>query len=133
MEELVKFLPGAKWQERGQHTSICDDQNLESILVKCASEIPLSLEGFGVQAWKTTGSTLIREEVAYIIPVSIIEGTPRILGGPPLVPAKPLYFEKQTVISGFLYYLLAKPPATKVSESNKECLDRNVSVRFDER
>jgi hypothetical protein len=120
MDELVKFLSGAQWQERGQHTSICDDKNLEPILVKCASEIPLSLEGFGVQVWRTTGSTRIREEVAYIIPVSIIEGTPRILGGPSLVPTKPFYFEKQTVISGCLYYIVAKPPATKVSENNKE-------------
>lgn len=119
MDELVKFLPRAQWRERGQHNSICDDENLEPILVKCASEIPLSLEGFGIQVRKTTGNTRILEKAAYIIPVSIIEGTPRILDGPPLVPGSdPFYFEDQAIISGSLYYILAKPPSTKRPENS---------------
>ncbi|PYH61754.1 uncharacterized protein BO96DRAFT_325258 [Aspergillus niger CBS 101883] len=115
MDDLVKFLPKAQWRERGQHTSICNDsENLEPILVKCVSEIPLSLEGFGLQVWKTTGNTRILEKAAYIIPVSIIEGTPRILDGPQLVPGSdPFYFEDQAIISGSLYYILAKPPTFK--------------------
>ncbi|PYH75354.1 hypothetical protein BO82DRAFT_36453 [Aspergillus uvarum CBS 121591] len=121
MDELVEFLPRAQWRGRGQHTSICDDdRNLEPILVKCVSEIPLSLEGFGLQVWKTTGITRILEKAAYIIPVSIIEGTPQILDGPPLVPGTaPFYFEDQAIISGSLYYILAKPPSTKVLNNPK--------------
>lgn len=122
MDELAKFLPKAQWRERGQHTSICvDDKNLEPILVKCASEIPLSLKGFGLQVRKTTGNTRILEKVAYIIPVSVIEGTPRVLGGPSLLPGSdPFYFEDQVMVSGSLYYILAKPPGTKLPENSTE-------------
>ncbi|KAL4782955.1 hypothetical protein BJX76DRAFT_331357 [Aspergillus varians] len=121
MDELVKFLATAQWRERGQHTSICDDdENLKPILVKCADEIPLSLEGFGLQVRKTTGNTRILERAAFIIPVSIIEGTPRVLDGPLLVPgAYPFYFENQAIISGSLYYILAKPPHQASKNSTK--------------
>ncbi|KAE8130871.1 hypothetical protein BDV38DRAFT_266029 [Aspergillus pseudotamarii] len=120
MDELVRFLPSAKWRESGQHTSICDDnENLKPILVKCASEIPLSLEDFGLQVRKTTGNTRILEKAAYIIPVYIIEGTPRILDGPYLIPGSdPFYFEKQVILSGSLYYILAKPPTAKLTENS---------------
>jgi hypothetical protein len=112
MDELVKFLPRAQWRQVGQHTSICDDENLETILVKYVPELPRSLKGFGLQAWKTTGRTRM-EKGAYIIPVSIIEGTPRILDGPSLIPgSEPLYCDDQTIISGSLYYILASPPGT---------------------
>jgi hypothetical protein len=40
MDDLAKFLPEANWRQRGQHTSICDDNNLEPILVKYVSELP---------------------------------------------------------------------------------------------
>ncbi|KAH8431014.1 uncharacterized protein LDX57_008675 [Aspergillus melleus] len=118
MDELVKFLSRAQWRERGQHTSICDDgKNLEPLLVKCISEIPLSLEGFGLQVWKTTGNTRILEKEAYIIPVSIIEGTPRIIDGPSLIPGSdPIRFKDKAIISGSLYYILAKPPSTTAPE-----------------
>jgi hypothetical protein len=121
MDELVKFLPRAQWGERGQHTSICTDKNLEPMLVKYASELPPSLKGFGLQAWKTTGHTKIVERAAYIIPVSIIEGTPRILNGPLLIPGSdPFYFEDQAIISGSLYYILASPPGAKLPENHTE-------------
>ncbi|KAL4935017.1 hypothetical protein BDV06DRAFT_234785 [Aspergillus oleicola] len=119
--DLVEFLPRAQWQPRGQHTSICDDENLEPILVKFGLELPSYLRGFGLQAWKTTGHTRILEKGAYILPVSIITGTPRILDGPLLIPRSvPFHCEDQTIISGSLYYILASPPGTNLTENYAE-------------
>ncbi|KAL2812134.1 hypothetical protein BDW59DRAFT_155366 [Aspergillus cavernicola] len=111
MDELVDFLPRAQWREKGQHTSICNDENLKSVLVKFRSGLPDSLKGYELQAWKTTGNTKVKETVAYLIPILIIEGTARIINGPLLVPgSKPIYFNEEIIISGNLYYVLAYPP-----------------------
>ncbi|KAE8311130.1 hypothetical protein BDV41DRAFT_543073 [Aspergillus transmontanensis] len=113
MAELVAFLEKAHWEKRGKDTSICVDENLESVLVKFASGLP-ELKGHDLQAWKTTGSTRILKTAAYLIPICTIEGTPRVENGPELIPgSRPFYFEDEIVISGSLYYVLALPPRPK--------------------
>ncbi|KAE8130817.1 hypothetical protein BDV38DRAFT_289287 [Aspergillus pseudotamarii] len=113
MAELVAFLEKAHWEKRGKDTSICVDENLESVLVKFASGLP-DLKGHDLQAWKTTGSTRILKTAAYLIPICTIEGTPRVENGPELIPgSRPFYFEDEIVISGSLYYVLALPPRPK--------------------
>lgn len=120
MDELVKFLPGAQWQQKGHHTSICKDEKLGPVLVKAAGELPSFLKGFRLQAWKMTGHSRV-ENGAYIVPVFIIEGTPRILNGPSLIPGSPPYHCKdKPIVSGSLYYILASPPGPNLPESHAE-------------
>jgi hypothetical protein len=114
MDKLAKFLPDAQWQQTGQHTYFCDDSALEDIWIKVAAELPTSVKGYGLQAWKTTGYTRVVEPTGYILPVLAISGEPRILGGPSLVPnSNPFHFEGEVIISGSLYYVVALPPSAK--------------------
>ncbi|KAL5340923.1 hypothetical protein BJX70DRAFT_82925 [Aspergillus crustosus] len=100
------------------------------MLVKCASDIPLSFssKGFGLQVWRTTGNTRLRQKVGYIIPVSIIEGTPRILDGPPLIPGS----ELSTLKTRLLYVALFTtfPQSRRVGISVRVCSAITVAMRF---
>lgn len=111
MDELAEFLPKAHWKQTGQNTYFCDDPGLEAIWIKVANELPDSLKGCGLQAWKTTGHTKVVEPIGYILAVRVIDGKPRILGGPPLIPkSKPFKFQSEAIISGSLFYIVALPP-----------------------
>ncbi|KAL2802107.1 hypothetical protein BJX63DRAFT_415851 [Aspergillus granulosus] len=113
MDGLVAFLEKAKWEKRGKDTSICVDENLESELGKLTSRLP-GLKGHDLQAWKTTRGARILKTAAFLIPIRIIEGLPRVENGPELTPgSEPFYFQDEIVISGSLYYVLALPPEPK--------------------
>lgn len=113
MDGLVSFLEKAKWEKRGKDTSICVDENLKSELGILTSRLP-GLKGHDLQTWKTTRGAMILKTAAYLIPIRIIEGTPRVENGPELTPgSEPFYFEDEVVISGSLYYVLALPPEPK--------------------
>lgn len=43
MDELVKFLHGAHWQQRGRSAYICVDLGLEAIWIIVAGELPIRL------------------------------------------------------------------------------------------
>lgn len=113
MDELVEFLPQAQWTKRGQHTSICNDKTLESLWPKFASELPDRFKNHELQLWKITGLTKLTATSAYLIPISIIPGTPepQVVHGPQLVPkSEPFHFSNETIISGSLYCVVAYPP-----------------------
>lgn len=130
MDRLTEFLFRAQWRKLGQHTSICDDENLKSALGEFASSLPASLKGYELQAWKVTGGlTKVVRTAAYLIPVHIIEGTPKVTNEPnaedpkaiaedpkaiELVPgSEKFYFiEDEATIMGALYYILAYPPGS---------------------
>lgn len=108
MDELAEFLPKAHWKQTGQNTYFCDDPGLEAVWIKVAEELPNSLKGYGLQAWKTTR---VVEPTGYILAVCVIDGKPRIIGGPPLIPkSEPFHFQGEAIISGSLFYIIALPP-----------------------
>jgi hypothetical protein len=107
MDDLAKFLPEANWRQRGQHTSICDDNSLEPILAKYVSELPAAFRSFGFQAWRTMGTVRLVEGCAYILP---IKGSCQVVNGPSLSPgSEPFYFEQAAIIYGSVYFILAAP------------------------
>ncbi|KAL2815391.1 hypothetical protein BJX63DRAFT_390409 [Aspergillus granulosus] len=114
MDELANFLPRAQWVQRGQYTWICKDPNLNPIMERFKAQLPDRFRSGQLHAWKTLGNTKVMQTVAYVIPVSIIEGSARILKNAEdceeLLPgSEPIHFENDVVISGNLYYVLAYP------------------------
>ncbi|RDW67209.1 uncharacterized protein DSM5745_09075 [Aspergillus mulundensis] len=113
MDELVNYIPHARWSKRTEHTSVCIDLKLESLWKAFASE--LALDGHDLQLWKLTGTGLkqLTASSALLIPVSLIPGMPepRVLNGGPLSPeSAPIPFVNEITISGSLYCVLAFPP-----------------------
>ncbi|GMG13803.1 unnamed protein product [Aspergillus oryzae] len=119
MEELARFLRTAHWQQTGHNTYFCDDPRLETLWVDLVKELPASLKGYGLQAWKLNGTTKILEPEGYIQPLPSIPGEttstdtnePRILGGPKLTPESgPIAFTSEVILTGSLYFIVALPP-----------------------
>ncbi|KAJ6095241.1 hypothetical protein N7486_005987 [Penicillium sp. IBT 16267x] len=111
MDQLADFLVGAQWRQTGQNTFFCDDSKLEAIWVRIAEQLPPQLKGCGLQAWKITGTTKMVETKGFIKPVS---GTGSIVGGQTLTSeSQPVSFEKEVILSGSLYFILAIPQSPK--------------------
>lgn len=111
MDELAEFLPNAHWKQTGQNTYFCDDPDLEAIWFKVAEELPNSLKGCRLQAWKTTGYTRVVGLRGYILAVCVIDGKPQIIDGPLLIPKSELFhFQHKMIICGSLFYIVALPP-----------------------
>ncbi|KAE8132146.1 hypothetical protein BDV38DRAFT_216840 [Aspergillus pseudotamarii] len=89
MDKLARFLRTAHWQQTGQNTYFCDDPRLNALWVDLIEDLPASLRGYGLQAWKLNGTMKILE------------------------PEGPIPFQKETIITGSLHFIIALPPTRR--------------------